>query len=328
MPGSVASIFSEAEDFETALRQEGCLGLLVTGRGAFRARLTQVTLHRLRLAAGEEHVARIAFIAAPAGSVLVTFAIGTAPAPIWAGIETRANEIITIGPGEMLHARTGGPALWGTLRIPVREWLDYGSALTGAHFVVPHGFARWRPRSAAAGHLRGLHRTAIQTAKIRPRLLADVEAAHGLEQQIIDALIGCLASVTVEEESLAAKRHRDVLTRLEELLKAGSSRSLPAICAELGISERLLRECCGLCLGLSPTEYRRRRAMQQVNRELRNGNAETSTVAEIATRQGFKNLGRFAGIYRTVYGELPSETLRSSDGISLLSLRGPLAKIS
>jgi hypothetical protein len=60
MPGSVTSVFSEAEDFEAALREEDCLGLLVTGPGAFRARLTQVALHRIRLSAAEEYLPRIA----------------------------------------------------------------------------------------------------------------------------------------------------------------------------------------------------------------------------------------------------------------------------
>jgi hypothetical protein len=31
MPGSVTSVFSEAADFEAALREDGCLGMLVTG---------------------------------------------------------------------------------------------------------------------------------------------------------------------------------------------------------------------------------------------------------------------------------------------------------
>ena len=60
MPGSATSVFSEAEDFEAALRKEGYLGLLVTGQGAFRARLTQIALHRLRISAGEEQLPRIA----------------------------------------------------------------------------------------------------------------------------------------------------------------------------------------------------------------------------------------------------------------------------
>jgi AraC-like DNA-binding protein len=322
MPGSVASAFSEAEEFETALRQEGCLGLLVTGGGALRARLTQVALHRLKLSAGEEQLARIAFMAVPAGNILVTFAIGRAPAPIWAGMEMRANEIITFGPGELLHVRTGGPALWGTLRIPEREWLEYGSALTGSRFVAPRGIARWRPRPAAARDLCDLYRAAMRTAEIRPGALADVEAAHGLEQQMIDALFKCLADVTAEEEPLVAKRHRDILARFEQLLKVGPLRTLPAMCADLGISQRLLWECCSAHLGMSPSDYGRRRGMQQVNRELRRGGRNMTTVSEIARRYGFRDLGRFAANYRAIYGELPSATLRldSSQGVMDLKL--------
>ena len=44
MVGSSTLVFSEPEDFETALRAEGCLGLWITGRGQFRARLTRVAL--------------------------------------------------------------------------------------------------------------------------------------------------------------------------------------------------------------------------------------------------------------------------------------------
>jgi len=51
MPGSATSVYSEAEDFEAALRAQGCLGLLVTGPGQFRPRLTELGLHRLRLSA-------------------------------------------------------------------------------------------------------------------------------------------------------------------------------------------------------------------------------------------------------------------------------------
>ena len=79
MPGSVTSVFSDAKDFEAALRAEGCLGLLVTGPGQFRARLTQVALHRLRLSAAEEHLPRIAFVAVPAEMILVSLPRGGDP---------------------------------------------------------------------------------------------------------------------------------------------------------------------------------------------------------------------------------------------------------
>jgi AraC family transcriptional regulator, ethanolamine operon transcriptional activator len=109
----------------------------------------------------------------------------------------------------------------------------------------------------------------------------------------------------IEEPSLA-RRHRDVLARFDDLLMAGSTRALSEICRDLGVSARLLRACCQLGFGMSPTDYRRRCAMQQVNRHLRHGKMQELTIAEIARQHGLK--GRFARDYRALYGELPSAT--------------------
>src|SRR5271169_1351912 len=108
MPGSVTSMFSEPADFEAALRAEGGLGLLISGRGEFRARLTQVALHRLRLSAAEEQLARIVLVAVPADMILVSMPMRDRPAPIWGGIGMRAGEITTVGPSQRTHARTDG----------------------------------------------------------------------------------------------------------------------------------------------------------------------------------------------------------------------------
>jgi AraC-like DNA-binding protein len=311
MPGSVVSLFSEAEDFEVALREEGYAGLLVTGRGVFRSRLVQVALRRLHLLAAEERLARIAIIAVPSDVILVTFAMGQAASPVWAGSKIGTGEIITVGPSEKLHARTSSPSFWGSVRVRERELLRYGGILRGGSFAIPGGITRWRPTPTAARQLYQLHRAAIRTAETRSAPLADRVAAHGLEQQIIDALIECLSPPTPEEvESPAAKRHRNILARFEELYQAGSAGRVGDICAEIGVSERLLRRCCRAQLGMGPTHYRRLLAMQQVHRELRRGDPEMLTVSEAAKRHGFAAFGRFARNYRAIYGESPSATLR------------------
>jgi len=308
MPGSRASVFGEAEDFQAALSADGVAGLLVTGRGQFRARMTQVALEGLRLAAVEEQLARIAFVAVPAGTVLVAFPIDAGPSPVWGGIEIRPREIIAFEPGQRLHTRTAGPSHWGAIHVLGQQLAHYGRAVSGTPFAVPSA-ARWRPSAAVVRELRGLHRAAVRKAEARAAAFTDIEAAHGLEQQLLHALIECL-SERGEGERATGRRHRGILARFEDWLIAEPFLSMPDLCAALGVSDRLLRECCKTHLGMGPRSYRHLRGMQQVHRALRNGNLDGASVSEVARRHGFDALGRFATNYRALYGELPSVTLR------------------
>ena len=264
MPISVTSVFSEAEDFAVAMRGEGCLALLVTGGGQFRARLTQVALHSLRLSATDEHLPRIALVALPADMILVSLPRGKGPAPIWGGITIGAGEIMTLGPGQRLHMRTDGPCRWGSIWLPVAELAQYGSAVTGAPFPVPSAARRWRLRPATMRHLRHLHSAAIGLVERRSRAVIDAAAAHGLEQQLIYALIECLSKSSTIDPAPATCEHRDVALRLEALLQTHPEQYLrmTEICSAIDVSERALRISCEEQLGMGPTEYIRRRRMQ------------------------------------------------------------------
>jgi transcriptional regulator GlxA family with amidase domain len=54
--------------------------------------------------------------------------------------------------------------------------------------------------------------------------------------------------------------------------------------------------------------------MDRVHTLLQMGDPSRDTVADIAMRYGFWELGRFAGVYRARYGETPSATLRGRKG--------------
>jgi AraC-like DNA-binding protein len=312
MPGSSTLVFSEPEDFETALRAEGCLGLWITGPGQFRARLVQVVLHRLRLSTTEEQLSRVVFIAVPANMVMISFPIGTGTAPVYGGIVMRSGEIMTLGPGQRMHARTDGPCSWGTIWFPVKELVQYGRALTGSPFAVPPFVQCWRPPQAADKDLLRLHAAAIRIAEIRPRVLADTESAHGLEQQVIHAVVECLTVASAAVGTVAARRHRDIMVRFEQLLQSEPHRNtgMVEISAALGISERLLRIVCGKHLGMSGKRYLRLRRMSLVHRALRHGNGQAAAVSGVARDYGFADAGRFAVEYRALFGESPSTTLR------------------
>jgi AraC-like DNA-binding protein len=308
MPGSITSVLSEPDDFYEALRLDGMQSLLVTGRGQFRARLTQITLHDLRLLAGDEHVSRIAFVAVPAHKLFVSFAIDDRPAAIWGAIEVSVGELVTIAAGQRVHTRTNGASRWGAIQLSVQNLIEYGSALIGADFVIPP-LARWRPPRMALKRLVRLHQAAINRVKTRSEVLADAEVAHGLEQQVIHTLVDCFAG-PIDAETEADYRHCGILARFEDLLAAEPLAGVPEIGTALGITHRILRDCCKNHLGMGPHRYLRLRRMQLVRRALLSVDPDTVNLSEIVKRYGWRDVDQFTANYRTLYGETPSGILR------------------
>jgi AraC-like DNA-binding protein len=315
---SVTAAFSEPEDFESALHAEGCIGLLITGRGRFRARLTQVSLQVVHLTAAEEQMSRIAFFGVPPDTILLIFQIGYGASPVCGGIGMRAGEIMTLSPGAHAHARVDGVSHWGAIHLPVWELVKYGVALTEGPFPVPTAIQRWRPRRSAVRDLRSLHAAAIRMASAHPQTLIDPEAARGLEQQLIHAVVKCLSVGPAEEATRLGRRQQETMVHFEHLLRAqpdGGMR-LAEICLALDISGRLLRRLCGNHLRMSPTSYDRLRRMSLVRRALRQGDPRTASLSEIESRFGFRDPDRFAVNYRAAFGESPSATFqRRYDGL-------------
>jgi hypothetical protein len=103
--------------------------------------------------------------------------------------------------------------------------------------------------------LRHFYRAAIRAAEMRSRALANDEALRGLEQQLIDALVECLSARSVDEETEAARQHRDILVRFEDLAKDQPVLDIAETCGVLRVSERMLRRCCEEQLGMEPVDY-------------------------------------------------------------------------
>jgi AraC-like DNA-binding protein len=62
---------------------------------------------------------------------------------------------------------------------------------------------------------------------------------------------------------------------------------------------------------MSPAKYLKRYRMTQARLDLLEADPVAATVTQIATAWGFWELGRFAVEYRRLFGESPSETLKT-----------------
>jgi AraC family ethanolamine operon transcriptional activator len=79
----------------------------------------------------------------------------------------------------------------------------------------------------------------------------------------------------------------------------------------LGLSPRQLYRSFHAAVGMSPAKYLKRYRMTQARLDLQKADPAETTVTDVAVSWGFWELGRFAVEYRRVFGECPSETLRT-----------------
>lgn len=104
---------------------------------------------------------------------------------------------------------------------------------------------------------------------------------------------------------------RQIVERASQLIRdcAGEGVRISVISRAVGVSERTLRNAFRRTHGLSPKQYDLRERLRAARQALCNVTA-SDTVTAIASQYGFFELGRFAGLYKHVFGETPSETIR------------------
>ncbi|MGK7962620.1 helix-turn-helix domain-containing protein [Crocosphaera sp.] len=85
------------------------------------------------------------------------------------------------------------------------------------------------------------------------------------------------------------------------------------------VSERTLRTTFNEYFGISPARYLKLRQLHQVHRALRATESKKVLISDIMAQYGVWELGRFAGQYRRLFGELPSQTLRHALTLNLPS---------
>jgi AraC-like DNA-binding protein len=118
-------------------------------------------------------------------------------------------------------------------------------------------------------------------------------------------------------EALNARDHAGgaaVTKRAIDLMNAHPQKpwSTAELARTLGVSSRALQRAFERSGHPSPMAYLRRVRLEHVHAELAAHLPDSATVTTVAVRWGFLHLGRFAGQYRELYGESPSQTLRAT----------------
>jgi AraC-like DNA-binding protein len=306
-------VFHDPDEVEAFARGAGSVlkSTLLTA-GSYRLEMTETRLATLRVRRSSLSLPRLTYYAFPAAWTALTFDLDAHQAPSMINGEETSAATVTVAPAESASfSRTLAGLVSGSVFLSPEKLTESARALLGCELPGPPTCRLIRPHPDKLQRLRQLHKAARECAASTPDILAVPSVARGFEEEFYRAVVGCLA----DDDPAARGGARDraaIMRRFERVLEGheGESIFVTGLCAEIGVSERVLRRHCQEHLGMGPQHYLWLRRMNMARRALALADGEKATVTTIASDHGFGELGRFAVQYRKLFGESPSVTLR------------------
>jgi AraC-like DNA-binding protein len=317
MSGTSTGRFADANEYKSSL-SDIFNELIVTGHGAFNARVQRADLHHLHLLQAHESLARAAYVALPPNQVVISFTADPKAPLIWRGVELESDEIMLHACGEHLHQRTNGPSRWGLISLSPAALDAFCQTETGRGLPLPKIGKAVRPPPSQRKWLLRVHQQAARLAETRPAVVAHPEVVRAMELELVGVLVRCLTEGTVRALPGPALHATNVMERLERALANSIRTDLTA--AELSttvrVSAQTLHKYCLAFLGTSLRRYLQLRRLAGVRAAIRCADTRTARIGELARSFGFAEPSRFAILYKAVYGETPIATLRRQREIS------------
>ena len=161
-------------------------------------------------------------------------------------------------------------------------------------------------RKALSSAMKLANETKI-TERTRTALLDNFQA------QLPALLCSQWAGAEIRGRNAGSGRRRDVIRRTVGSMSTEQMRQcqIEDLCEAGACSQRTLERSFRERFGVTPKQYLNRVRLAGVHRALADPEEERS-IGDLAAHWGFWHLSQFAANYRSMYGELPSQTARSA----------------
>lgn len=252
---------------------------------------------------------------APSGTVTLNVNLAVQGEAIQWGNSVLPGDLVVLTGRTARDSLTRGRLRFAALTCPIAELLAYPAYQSAFARAVSAGTATFRPTPEAAREVCAVFTAIVQSASPTvesPQVLPG--GALELRGILIDAFGAALITATGGTiECTPNKRSTNaIIDRIEGMLAGGGAALRVAdLCVETGWSRRTVHRVFAERFGVSPAHYMILRRLSEARFALRDAAAGTLSVTDAARRNGFAEMGRFAGQYRQLFGELPSATLRA-----------------
>jgi AraC family ethanolamine operon transcriptional activator len=182
--------------------------------------------------------------------------------------------------------------------------------LPPAGACVDNGLIRKRPQDELGGVLGSV----MQSARHSPDMLRHATLRRCLEEGLFSTLLSLCAPTEPEGKDLTASTRQYVVRKARDYMREHVEEPITVsdLCAHIRVSRRTLQYSFQDVLGTNPARYLRNMRLNGARREIRRQSDARAPMADIAAHWGFWHPSRFAAEYKSLFGELPSQTLKSA----------------
>lgn len=288
--------------------------LLAPGRSTFEHQ--RLMLEGTRLETGRYDFPVIARGAMPRDTVCIGMVADGIELTRYNATSIDAEEIQLYPPGVDLLYHAADASRWVLFAVSESRLQETALACTGQTLALPRRDAvSIRLRRGGRGRLVQLSDDALAIGRnLYPNGMSAAlasEIATGLISRFVDEIHEGSAYVNNRtNSSTAAKAHFHLILACERLALSVDDVhvGLDDIARRSGYSRRALELIFRRSVGMPPGRWFMNMRLNGALRELLTPTPKCS-VADVATRWGFRHLPRFAEQYRNAFGELPRQTL-------------------
>lgn len=316
--------FRDLERFAQAI-PGGRFGVVPAANGAFEASVRVSSLTdgvAVRGVSLSHPVAlRSEFMGGAKPSITFLFPVLNEKNILFDGRDFLEGRVVSRVPGQTPLVRTNGPAEIGGVVVRHEAFRRAASMLYGREhpevFLNPASFMAPDPK-----RFRALVQVYLSATRMLQAhsvdALCSVESASALRllrEHVVTTLLGVLVEGEAKRDHLAHQRQTACMARMERLIDEHREDpiGLHGLCEGAGLALRTVEAIIRNRTGMTALQYLQRRYLAFARESLLKPEPGM-TVTKVAMHNGFLHLGRFAALYRSVYGETPSVTLARALG--------------
>jgi AraC family transcriptional regulator, ethanolamine operon transcriptional activator len=250
---------------------------------------------------------------AEAGTMTLAALLGPGEGGRFCGAPVTSEHYFFLRGGQEFHFRTPQRATLAAVTVDLGRFGAYCQRvgeLPPPGACVGNGLIRKSSEDDLGAALTSL----MQSLHQSPDMLRHAALRRCLAESLHSLLLGLCSPTEATGRDLTASTRQYVVDKARDYMREHVEEPITVsdLCAHIRVSRRTLQYSFQDVLGTNPARYLRNMRLNGARREIRRQTDERTPLADIAAHWGFWHPSRFAAEYKSLFGELPSATLRAA----------------